>query len=432
MLTTPEKILSELIRIDTSNPPGNETEAAVYLKGLFAGAGIAGEIIEPDKGRGSFIVRIGSGGPKKLLYFSHSDVVPAGEGWDFEPFSGEIKDGVVYGRGALDCKDLLAAQVSAALQLVEEKVPLQGELIIAAVADEEKGGRLGAGYITEHFPEKIKADFAVNEGADQPVFIDGKMVCFIQVGEKGTSWCTLKARGTAGHGSIPALADNAVVKMARAVSRLYHYRPEVVLIPEVEKLLKSLAVLCGIESKAPGPEEVDELLETLPFEEAFVESLRAMTRMTVSPNMIRGGTKTNIVPDYGEADIDIRIMPGQDREYVEKELRLVMNKEIEIEFTEYRAPTFSSAEEPSYKLMEEVTLGVAGPDTVCLPVISAGSTDSKYLRSIGIPSYGIGHMDKNFDRRTRTTIHGKNERIDVASLYHKTAFLKELARRYLS
>ncbi|MFU8794249.1 MAG: M20/M25/M40 family metallo-hydrolase, partial [Dethiobacteria bacterium] len=292
MLTiAPEKILSDLIQIDSSNPPGNETAVAVYLKKLFDDAGIVGEIIEPEEGRGSYIVRLGQGS-KKLLYIAHSDVVPVGDGWDFKPFSGEIKNGVVHGRGALDCKDLIAAQVSAALRLVEEKVPLNGELIIAVTADEEIGGRLGAGFLAERRPELIQADFAVNEGADQPIMIKNKLAYFLQVGEKGTAWCTLKAHGTAGHGSVPTLADNAVVKMARAVSRLHNYRAEVVVVPEVEKLLKSLAKLCGIEVQALGPNEVDALLDQLPLEKAFVESLRSMTRMTVSPNQIRGGTKT--------------------------------------------------------------------------------------------------------------------------------------------
>jgi acetylornithine deacetylase/succinyl-diaminopimelate desuccinylase-like protein len=345
MAKAPEQILSDLIRIDSSNPPGNETAVALYLKKLFDDAGVPGEIIEPEKGRGSFIVRFGSG-PKKLLYIAHSDVVPVGDGWAFEPFSGEIKDGNVYGRGALDCKDLISAQVSAALQLIEEKVPLKGELIVAATADEEAGGRLGASYLIDKMPEKLKADYAVNEGADQPIPIGGKLAYFLQVGEKGTAWCTLKVHGKAGHGSIPTLADNAVVKMARAVSRLHNYRAEVVVVPEVEKLLKNLGKLCGIEVTRLGADEVDNLLNELPLEKAFVEALRSMTRMTVSPNAIRGGTKTNIVPDYCEADVDIRIMPGQDCEYVEKELRMIISKDIEIEFHDYLAPTFSSSNDP--------------------------------------------------------------------------------------
>ncbi len=437
MAIAPEKILSDLIRIDSSNPPGNETAVALYLKQLFEEAGVQGEIIEPEEGRGSFIVRLGSSpgsnsGSKKLLYLSHADVVPVGEDWDFEPFSGKIDNELIYGRGALDCKDLMAAQVSAALQLIDEKVPLKGELIIAATADEEKGGRLGIGYLLENHPSKIEADYAVNEGADHPIKLNDKLIYFLQVGEKGTAWCTLKARGTAGHGALPGLADNAVVKMARAVSRLNNYRSEVILIPEVEKLLRNLAELCGITVESLGPDEVDNLLEEMPLELAFLESLRSMTRMTVSPNTIRGGSKTNIVPDYCEADVDIRIMPGQDLAYVEKELRLIINKDIEIDFNEYRSPTFSSAEDPFYRLMQEITIDQAGDDAICLPVVSAGSTDSKFLRSSGLPSYGIAHMAPGFDEQIRKTIHGRNERTDVASLQLKTAFLKKLACRYLS
>jgi acetylornithine deacetylase/succinyl-diaminopimelate desuccinylase-like protein len=430
MSKPPEQILCDLIRIDSTNPPGNETAVAKYLQNLFEQAGVKGEIIEPEEGRGSFVVKIGSG-KKKMLYIAHSDVVPVGDDWEFEPFCGDIKNGVICGRGALDCKDLIAAQASAALQLIEDKVPLQGELIIAATADEERGGSLGAGYLTEKQPDLLRADFAVNEGADQPIMIGDKMVYFLQVGEKGTAWCTLKAHGIAGHGSIPTLADNAVVKMARAVSRLNNYRAEVVVVPEVEMLLKKLAELCNLEISDFSAESVDGLLEQLPLEKAFVEALRSMTRMTVSPNQIRGGTKTNIVPDYCEADVDIRILPGQDCEYVEKELRLIISKDIEIEFNEYRAPTFSSSEEPYYRLMEEITLELAGNGAVCLPAISSGSTDSKYLRGASIPAYGIGHMARGFDQSARTTVHGRNERTDIESLHLKTLFLKELARRYL-
>ncbi len=431
MIISPERLLSDLIKINTVNPPGNETAAAEYLKNLFNEAGVESEIVEPETGRGTFIARIGKGA-KKLLFVSHLDVVPVGDDWDFEPFSGEIKDGVIYGRGALDCKDLTAAQVVAALELQAEGFPLSGQLIIAATADEEKGGNLGADYLIKKESAKIKADYAVNEGADQPIPINGKLAYFIQVGEKGTAWCTLKAHGVAGHGSMPTLADNAVVKMARAVSRLHNYRAEVVVVPEVETLLKSLAKLCNLELKTCSADDVDALLEQLPLKKAFVEALRSMTRMTVSPNQIRGGTKTNIVPDYCEADIDIRILPGQDCDYVEKELRLMISKDIEIEFNEYKAPTFSSADDSFYRLMEEITLDMTGKDTICLPVISAGSTDSKFLRGAGIPSYGIGLMAAGFDQEARSTIHGRNERTDVASLRLKTDFLKELARRYLT
>jgi len=425
----PEKVLSELIKINTSNPPGNETAAARYLAGLLQEAGIACEIIEPAEGRGSLIARFGSG-PKKLLYISHLDVVPAGGDWDFEPFSGDIKEGMVYGRGAIDCKDLAAAQVCAALRLAGEGTPLKGELIIAATADEEQGGGQGAGYIAEHYPEKLRADFAINEGAPFPLNINGKMIYFIQVGEKGTAWSRLTARGVSCHGSIPALGENAVVKIARAVSALAGYQPEIILIPELAALLAELPRIRGLDM-APEPQNIDELLQKLNIDASFTETLRAMTRMTVSPNVIQGGVKTNIVPDLCECDVDIRILPGQSAEFVMRELHNLVGPGIEIALTEYREPTFTSSQLEPYGLMKRLTEELAGPDAVCLPVISTGSTDSKFLRGLGIPAYGIGLMDPGYNPDLSSTMHGRNERTDIKSLRLKTEFLTELARRYL-
>lgn len=426
----PENVLSELIKINTSNPPGNETAAARYLAGLLQEAGIACEIIEPAEGRGSLIARFGSG-PKKLLYMSHLDVVPAGDDWDFEPFSGEIKGGMIFGRGAIDCKDMAATQVCAALQLAKEGISLNGELIIAATADEEQGGELGAGHLAVHCPEKIRADFAINEGAPFPLAINGKMIYFIQVGEKGTAWSRIKTRGVSCHGSIPTLGENAVVKMARAVSALDGYRPGIILIPELAALLTELARIRGLDM-VPTPQNTDELLQKLNIDASFTETLRAMTRMTVSPNIIRGGVKTNIVPDSCESDIDIRILPGQSADYVMQEVYNLVGPGVEIALTEYREPTFTSSQLEPYRLMKQLTEELAGPDAVCLPVISTGSTDSKYLRGLGIPAYGIGLMDSGYDPDLSATMHGRNERTDVMSLHLKTEFLAELARRYLS
>jgi acetylornithine deacetylase/succinyl-diaminopimelate desuccinylase-like protein len=426
---TPERILSDLIRLNTVNPPGNEIRVVSYLKELFDAARIPYEIMESAKDRANIIARLGSGS-KKLLFLSHSDVVPAGEGWDFDPFCGDICNGVVYGRGALDCKGLMAAQVYTLLQLAREVVPLNGTLILAATADEEKGGHFGIKYLLENCPEKIQADFAVNEGGEEPVFWNGRMIYFIQVGEKGTAWSKLQAAGKSCHGSVPALGDNAVLKMARALNNLAGYEPESRLIPEVECLLQELLRLKGLDG-AVKKENVDILLNGFD-DKSFAETLRAMTRMTVSPNVIGGGSKTNIVPDFCSASIDIRILPGQDQKYVIGELRRYLGEDILIEIDNYVAPTFSTSQSDYYRLIESITREMAGEEISCLPHISPGATDSRFLRSAGIPSYGIGHMAREFDQDVRTTIHGKNERIDVPSLYFKADFLMALARKYLS
>ncbi len=431
----PEKMLADLIRINTENPPGNETAAAEYLKGVFDRAGIRGEIIEGREGRGNFIATLGpppGNGQRALLFLSHSDVVPAGEGWDFDPFGGEIRDGMVLGRGALDCKGLLAAEACARLELAREwngAPPGGNTLILAATADEERGGALGIRHLMESVPHKLRADFAVNEGAEEPVKVNGRVVQFIQVAEKGTSWSKLFARGRSCHGSIPDLGENAVMKMAAALQRLQGYRPETRLLPEVEQLVKELSRLYGLE---PGQatRQLQLLLENLD-DRAFAASLKAMTEMTVSANVVRGGEKTNVVPDFCRADVDIRVLPGQDEAFVRRTLQHYLGEEIEIEIPRYQEPTSSEADSDAYRLIHRVTRELGRPGDPCLPVVSTGSTDSRIVRQAGIPAYGVGHMDPDFDPEIKATVHGRNERIDIASLYLKTRFFARLARECL-
>lgn len=427
-MLTPEKILSDLIKVNTVNPPGNETVAALYLKGLFDAAGIPNEIVEPKKGRGSFFARLGSG-PKKLLYLSHTDVVPAGDHWDYDPFSGDIQDGLVLGRGARDCKSLVAAEAYAMLKLAAEGA-LNGTLIFAATADEERAGLHGIKYLLEHCPEKLQADFVINEGAEEPVEINGRLLYFIQVGEKGTAWSRLKARGKSCHGSIPTLGANAVTKMVKALGAIDDYRPEIKLVPEVRRLLEEIGRLTGFTSPLQE-KNVDMLLERIE-EKSFAEALRSISRMTLSPNMVNGGTMTNVVPDFCQADIDIRILPGQDKEFVYNEISRLAGPELEIEVPNYHPATFSTSQCEFYQLIENATFEVAGRNISCLPMLSPWATDSRFLRDAGIPSYGIGLMAGEFDPQGRTTVHGRNENIDVASLRLKADFLVTLARNYLT
>lgn len=428
MIPAPERMLSDLIRLNTVNPPGNEFKVARYLKEIFTAAGIDHEIIESEKGRANFIARLGSG-TRKLLYLSHADVVPAGDGWDHDPFGGEIAGGMVWGRGALDCKGLMAAQVNAVLRLAREASTLNGTLILAATADEERGGAYGVQHLLNNCPEKIRADFIVNEGGEGPRTVDGRQIYFVQVGEKGTAWSKLHTGGYSCHGSVPSLGDNAVLKMARAIDALGGYQPEIIFIPEVRLLLQELLKIKGLQEPLTE-NNVDTFLDNM-AERSFAETLRAMTRLTISPNTIEGGTKTNIVPDSCTAGVDIRILPGQNRDYVIGELRRLIGEEIEIEIANFVAPTFSTAQSASYRLITEATKEVAGKDVLCLPHISPGATDSRFLRAAGIPAYGIGHMARRADPELGATIHGKNERIDLASLYFRADFFLALAKKYL-
>ncbi len=422
-----ENILSDLIRLHTANPPGGETVQAHYLKDLFSRFGVAGEIVEPEPGRGSFIASMGQGN-RSLLFLSHSDVVPAADDWDFDPFGGEITGGYVRGRGAIDCKSLTACQIHAALQLVTTG-RLGGRLILATTADEEMGGMLGVDYLVAHRPELLKADFVVNEGGAEPLELGGRTAYFIQVGEKGTAWSRLRSRGVSCHGSVPHLGDNAVARMAAAVVRIADYQPQTTLIPEVTTLISSLARLQGVPGEVT-PETVDEVVEAFSGK-AFVAYLKAISRMTLSPNAIHGGNKTNIVPDECQAEVDVRVLPGQDQDMVMRLVQKLAGEGIEVSLPNFQTPTFSPSESPHYKILRDTLVEVAG-DVECLPCLSSGATDSRFLRRAGIPAYGVSVFAPGFDQSLRETMHGRNERIDIASLDLEAEFLVRLGSRYLS
>jgi len=422
-----ERILSDLIRIRSENPPGGETACARYFQDLFSSFDIQGEIVEAGEGRGSFIASAG-GGARSLLFLNHTDVVPAGSGWDFDPFSGEIKDGYVFGRGALDCKGLGAAQAHAFFALALSG-RLKGKLLFAATADEEAGGAKGVQSIVERYPEKLRADFAINEGGIEPLLIAGRTVHFLQVGEKGTAWTRLRAKGVSSHGSLPHLGDNAVVKMSTALSRLGNYRPRVVLIPEVRSLIMALARLLGIEERLTLS-TADGIIDRFPTR-AFIAYLKAITRMTMSPNSVKGGARVNIVPDACEGEVDIRMLPGQDMEFILGELRRCVGDQVEIEVPVFNPPSFSATDTPYYQLAEQTLKEVAGTN-ICLPCLSAGATDSRFLRRAGMPAYGIAHlMSSDYDPELSRAIHGRNERVDIKSLELTARFLLRLGEAYL-
>jgi acetylornithine deacetylase/succinyl-diaminopimelate desuccinylase-like protein len=415
-----ERILSDLIRIPSVNPPGGETEVARYLKRLFDGAGIRNEIIEPSPGRGSFIATLGEG-EKSLLFLSHEDVVPAGEGWDF----GEIRAGLVCGRGALDCKGLVAAEAWAMLQLC--KLRLNGRLIFAATADEESGGAYGVEFLMENHPDRLLADFAINEGGEEPTRIGDRYAYFVQVGEKGAAWTQLKTTGVSCHGAVPTLGDNAVVKASQAIVRLSRYKPRVRIIPEIKGLLDHLGRGRGYGKITAR--NVDALLDSHP-DRGFAETLRSLTRMTVSTNMVQGGTKTNIVPDSCEAHVDIRVLPGQDREYLLKTLHTVVGEDVSIQVPQFKPASFSPTRSPHFRLIEKAMKETLG-DIDCFPMMSAGATDSRFLRAKGIPAYGPTVVARDFDPELKKTYHARNERVDIKSIRLIADFLMKLAVSYL-
>src|SRR3990170_3410851 len=236
-------LLSDLIRFDTTNPPGNETEAADFLAESLGKDGFDCKVFESAVGRGSIVTRLkGTGEKPSLLLLSHLDVVAANaEEWSVDPFGGIVKDGFVWGRGALDMKGMTAIEVMTMKLLQRNSVKLKGDVLLAATADEEKGGLAGADYLLRNYPQKIFADYVLNEGGGLAISTRNRNVYTVQTAEKGIIWFKVKARGTPGHGSMPDIADNAIMRMNKVIEILGNYRSQVLFVPTVKRFLSEIA-----------------------------------------------------------------------------------------------------------------------------------------------------------------------------------------------
>ncbi|MDI7276319.1 MAG: M20/M25/M40 family metallo-hydrolase, partial [Anaerolineae bacterium] len=329
--------LSRLIRFDTSNPPGNETPAALYLKQVLEREGFEEmQLLEAAPRRGNLVVRLrGDGSRPPLLLCAHLDVVPAEpEHWAQPPFSGVIVDGELWGRGALDMKHMAAMSLTVLLLARRQSLPLKRDLIFAAVADEEMGSEHGARWLVENHPELLRAEYALNEMGGMLIPLAGVRTYPIQVAEKGLCWLRMRARGQPGHGSTPH-ADNAVVHLARAVARigdggrmpLHVTRPAASFIRSLAAALPfpKSALLRGL--LRPGLARL--LLRSLPQE--WAPFFRALLSNTVAPTGLRAGVKTNVIPAGAEAELDCRLLPGYAAEDALREIRAIVGPEVELE-----------------------------------------------------------------------------------------------------
>jgi len=298
------KFLSDLIQINTTNPPGNETKAAQFIADYLAKDGFKSEIIQSAPGRGNIVVRLrGTGEKPNLLLLSHLDVVAANPAeWSVEPFAGVIKDGYVYGRGAYDMKGMTSVEVLTLLLLKRNNIPLRGDVVLAATADEEKGGEEGAGYLLRNHKEKVWCPYVLNEGGGLAIPQRKGNVYPVQTAEKGILWFKVKAKGTPGHGSTPNMADNAILRMNIVIDRLSTYQPETVYVPTLRQFLSEIAKM-NPELNEPftqlldNPRQSDQILNQLAkTEKALAEEIRPRTKTTITPTIIKGGIKENIIP----------------------------------------------------------------------------------------------------------------------------------------
>src|SRR5947207_3794623 len=298
------ELLQELIRLDTTNPPGNETQAAELLREYLGDHGVQSELIARVPERANLVARLpGRGDGPSLLFLSHTDVVLADPAeWSADPFGGELRDGEVWGRGALDMKGQVAASAVALATLAREAFEPAGDLIFAATADEEVGAGFGAQWLCEAHPDAVRCDYLINEGSGERLELGGKPFYMCSVAEKMSAPFRLRVRGRSGHASMPGIADNALVKAAPMITKLGAFRPERELIPEVEALLREITG----ESPVSADEAVERARAISPLLGDIVEPLAALT---LTPTMATASQKRNVVPAICDIVVDSRLLP---------------------------------------------------------------------------------------------------------------------------
>lgn len=445
--------LRALIRIPSVNPPdggpdvaagrdprGGETAAARYCADVLTGAGIEAEVIEPTPGRGSCFARLRATGPTTeppLILLSHIDVVPVDvEAWSRDPFGGELVDGVVWGRGAVDMKNMVAMELGVMLALKRSGVELRRDVIFAAMADEEAGGEHGARAIVEAHPELFAsrdgrpAAAAINEVGGYSMSVGGRRFYTIQVAEKGISWTRLRTAGLPGHGSMPH-ADNATLKLAAAVGAIAQdqaARPARV-IPVVAEFLAALGLGEVARLAAEDPAAAAAALDAGVSDPYLRRSIDAMLRDTVTPTVLRAGKKVNVIAGSGEAEIDVRTLPGTDQQALAAHLAAVVGDLATVESVVSLPPIEWPADTEIVELMME-SLRAADPDGTPVPMMITPGTDAKALATLGIPCYGFAPLRLEADEPFLSLFHGHDERVPVSAIAFGLPVLASVVARY--
>lgn len=427
-------LLQDLLRIDTTNPPGNETACASHIADVLAAEGIESVLLEKEPGRGNLVARLrGTGELPPLLLMAHMDVVTSEpERWTHPPFAAQIADGYLWGRGALDTKNLLAAEIITLLLLRRTAEPLHRDVILMANADEEVGGGVGARWVVQEHPELIRAEYAINEGGgDTQMLANGRRFMGIQVAEKGNSPFRLIARGRPGHGSVQ-IEENAVVRLGEALATLGRAELPLRLSETMRRYVTGIAALVdpaerGLWLGLLDPATVRASLGALPVSDELRRVLAAQLFNTVVPTMLSAGSQVNVIPSSAEATVDSRVVPGMTREEHLAELRAVLGDEIEIEFTG-RAPWLeASLDSPLFAAIESV-MAEHDPGVPVLPTLCTGGTDAKWVTGLGTKVYGFFPM--HYEPGVMDLVHGHDERISISSLAFGTRVLFETVRRF--
>jgi acetylornithine deacetylase/succinyl-diaminopimelate desuccinylase-like protein len=422
-------IARDLIRFDTSNygegKSNGETEAAEYLAAHLETLGLKPQLFDSEPGRTSVVARVQGADSSKpaLVVHGHSDVVPAQpDNWSVDPFGGEIKDGLLWGRGAVDMKNMDAMMITALQDILGSGRQPARDLVIAFFADEEAGGVLGSHYLVEHQPELFAgATEAISEVGGYSITLGGERAYLLQTGEKSLVWVKLIARGQAAHGSR-LIHDNAITALAEAVAKVGRRQWPIRLTNTTDALLKELARILGADPQKVGP---DELAIATGTAAGFIQ---ASLRTTTNPTVLNAGYKHNVIPDTAEALVDIRTLPGEEdavlaelAELVGPDIEIViMHRDIGLE-TEFSGP-----------LVDAITgtLSAHDPGAPVLPYLLSGGTDNKALSKLGIKGYGFAPLKLPPELDFPGMFHGVDERVPLDALVFGRRVLTDLLLNY--
>jgi acetylornithine deacetylase/succinyl-diaminopimelate desuccinylase-like protein len=417
------RLLSELIRLDTTNPPGNETAAAELLRDYLAESGVQSELHAKVPGRDNLVACIpGTGDGPSLLLLSHTDVVLANAAdWHADPFGGEVRDGEVWGRGALDMKGQVAAEAVAIASLAREGFRPRGDLIFAATADEEVNDGFGLSWLCHAHPDSVRADYAINEGAGDRVQFGGRTFYLCSTAEKMGAPFVLRVHGRAGHAAMPAIADNALVKAAPLVERIGALQIEPRLEPEVE------AFLDGVLDEVPPATEV--LSRVRAVDPLAVELIEPLLGPTFSPTMAVASQKQNVIPAVAEITVDCRLLPGQAPADAEALVRAALGEgDYELDFIEASGGTRSPLDTPLWAAVESFVERIESGARP-LPICVAGFTDSHWLReAFGTVAYGFFPARAMPLEVAARLIHSADERTPIDDLELGVDFLRHVAQ----
>ncbi len=405
--------LQELLRLDTTNPPGNETLAVNYLADVLRREGYQPTVVESGPGRGNLVVRFpGTGEREPLLIYGHVDVVTAEpEHWTHAPFSGDVAEGCVWGRGALDMKSMVAHELMVMLLLKRQGVQLKRDVIFAATADEEAGGDAGIGFLVDQHPDLIRAEYGLSEGGGTTMYIAGKAVYDVRTGEKGTCRFRLRAYGDPGHGSVPRLRTS-VSRVAEAVTKLVNtplpFRPTATFTAFFATLTDLLRVPAS--KRELNERNLQDVLDLLP--PALARYLYAITRDTATPTGLKAGSKINVIPTVAEVSVDGRFLPGQTEEGFLAEVRQVIGEGYEIEQLDTGHPQEDPPGGPLYDTILSVVKRYA-PDAIVMPMMMSGATDARHVSRLGTKCLGFDPVRIREDFPAEQLVHGHDERIPI-------------------